>query len=670
LELAAKWDEARIMYDGSDLASHVYRLAVCDLILGAPVDALSAWPDDRIKKFIAGMLEFNAETDRAGILRSESFVSACRWSGFDNWLIDFELGRLGFQRRHHTEAERHLARAASASPERFRYPILSLRFSNLTWLGEMMGVSMLPEALEAGHEALRAAAPEEEKLHIRTWIAREGRQPELLAPVLASSNHLARGDASSIVGNIPDALRAWCAGIGGHYNARTFQALMSTFASYGFEHTAASLCEIVALESEDSFFELWELAKEIARVLERQPPARLVGGPLADVLHRVEARMEQLVESEFQHAIRAFHHFLERREPGPAVRVRLRAERLAEGSEELLLLAMARRKAARGWDPRAAELLEQARPESKDRFERLIIARELVELGEPARARAILEEEGVLGDTSDLTPIEFVVAVRCAKQCASEAERAQLEKAASDALERDVAAGRFVHDAGGFVVRLNTVLEERHVTVPAAASDAAREAEISEWRELTALLARLKDQRHGDQELRLLNERVAAVSGPGSPFSRLALWGLHFDRFDAHMRMVDQLRPTVSDDEVPLARDLTPVRPRAQRLAELWRANLLAKQDVRAIQEFLAEERELTRRWDLRRIVEAEEPSSHALGYARQGAMLLERIGADHENGAIWPGYLDVERAIVADATRLAASLQERAASVRKGVRS
>jgi hypothetical protein len=673
LELAGSWQDARDAYADSEWAAHTYRGAVCDLILGESLDRLAAWPAETVEKFVAGMLDFQGETDRAGVVRSASFVRACRWSGFDSWLVHFELGRLGFQRRHHAEAERHFAAAARAAPEPYRFAIRSLRFTNLTWLGTAMDADTDPEAREAGHAALEEPASEDQRAHIRTWLGRFDGEAAVLEPVLSSSDDYERGNAHHLRGSVPEALACWSSCLAA-YTPRAYFDLLRAFASCGFENTASRLAAIVARESADSFFDLWELAGAIAGVLDGQPPARAAGGLLGKQLTGVEARMEELVGSEFQNAIRAFRYFLGRRRPAPARRMLARAERLAEGSEELLLLAIARRTAtAGGWDPRTLDALERAQRQSKDRFERLVIARELVALGELSRARAILREEDVLSTKLDLTAIEYVLALQCAKLCFDDDERARLAAAAVDALQRDLGAGRFAHHAHLYLERLKRNLEAPlEIAAPAhtPGADVAGVAD-SAWRTLTRELDRLQQERRSEQELRLLNDKLDALADDGSPFARLALWGLHLDRFDAQIRLIHRLRPTVADDETPLARDSSPVRTRSRVLAQLWRAHLGASHPDQAerllgkILGFLAEERRLTERWDRLRAVEAEDPTYNALRYARQGAMLLEDIGAEDQRTP-WPSFLELREPLSADARQLAARLEERAASVHR----
>jgi hypothetical protein len=66
--------------------------------------------------------------------------------------------------------------------------------------------------------------------------------------------------------------------------------------------------------------------------------------------------------------------------------------------------------------------------------------------------------------------------------------------------------------------------------------------------------------------------------------------------------------------------------------------------------------------------VEAQKPSKHALIYAKRSAAILTNIVSDTERTTNWPSFLDIRRAIVEDATTLAARLQMRAEAVRERV--
>jgi hypothetical protein len=673
-ELEGSWDEARKEYEGSALASHTYREAICSLILGASIESIASWPAEKVKRFTVGMLDFSGETDRAGVLRSASFVRACRWSGFDNWLVHFELGRLAFQRRHHAEAETHFAAARRAAPQPYRYAIHSSRFTNLTWLGKAVDVDIIPEALAVGHAALLEPAAEKQKAHIRTWLGRHDDESGVLGPVATTTDDYEIGTLHNLRGSIPEALQSWCISVGKSYRPRAFVQLLQAFASYGFESTASELATIVAGEAESNFFDSWELAEAIASVLEKQSPNRLRSGLLQQLLTEIEKRLEKLVESEFQNAIRAFDYFLMRRRLAPARRMLARAERLAEGSEELLLLAIARRKAAGGgWDPRALEALHEAQRQSTDRFERLLIAKELVHLSDLASARTILAEEHVLSDRRDLTPIEYVLALQCAKPCLEPKEREMLEAAAIEAIRRDADAGHFLRYGHRFASRLKSNIEQRlEITFPTGG--AAPDVETSKWKQLVDQLERLHNEPSGEQELRLLNTKVDELRDTYSPFARLALWGLHLDRFDAQLRMIDRLRPRVADDQTPMARDVSPRRSRAQQLARRWRTYLVESEPAQAsrqlgdIRAFLDQDKDLTVRWDGLRNAEAEKPSKNALLYAKHGAALLGDIASDAERLAMWPSFLGIRAAVDQDARALVDRLHERAASVRDGV--
>jgi hypothetical protein len=673
LELAGAWKEARDAYGPSPRwALHFYRKTVCNLILGESVDHLAGLPEDLVGKFKAGMLDFGGETDRAAVARSASFVRACRWSGFDNWLVHFELGRLCFQRRRHAEAERHLAAAARGAPAPYRFPMLSLRFANLTWLGDELELSTTPETLEAAHAALQATASEEERAYIRTWMGRFGDEAGILEPVFGCSSDYHIGLAHSHRASVPEAVASWCSSIEATYTPRAFFELLKVFASWGFEKTASRFAEIVALESGDSFFDLWELAHALGVAVAGQVSSRLSTGPLKDQLASVEARLEKLVESDFQNAIRAFYHFLGQRRLEPASRKLLVAEKLAEGPEEKLRLAIARRRAAVGeWDLLSLRALHRAELQSEDRLERLLIARELALLGQLPQARAILTREGAFSSALDLTPVEYVLALQIAEYCViAEPERQVLERAAVATLQRDVDAGRFLWSGRRFVERLETSLK-RSSKIPIPAKEQPAEAEASSWQTLVSELARLHREQRADQELRLLNERVEALAAATSPFSHFALWGLHRDRMNVVIRAVDQLHPNVADDQIPMARDLALVRLRAQALAGRWDEFLLAtrpseaEQRLAEIRDFLDEERQLTERWDRLRRAEARQPVSYAQRYAEQAALLLDRIRTGVQRADPWPGFLGLRNAVVEDVGDLAELIGKRAGSVR-----
>ena len=249
----------------------------------------------------------------------------------------------------------------------------------------------------------------------------------------------------------------------------------------------------------------------------------------------------------------------------------------------MLLVAIARRRAAPGGgDPRALGALQKAIRQSGDRFERLLIAREFVLLGEIAAARTILNEEGVFLGKADLTSVEYVLALQCAKACCKTEERVLLETTAIEAMKRDIGAERLLEATPTFVNRLERNVANGPLGIPLPLSDHASELGLSSWQEMIAAIRRFQFDRQAEQELGLLNAQIRTLSEAGSPAVRLALWGVHLDRFEAHLGLIDRIRPNIADDETPMARDLSLMRPRAQRVAKLWREHLLASEHAQA----------------------------------------------------------------------------------------
>jgi hypothetical protein len=652
LELAGDWPQARETYGRSTWTMHAYRAAVCGLILGEPVERLAVLGAEQADRFRAGMASFGGEADRAAIVRSESFVRTCRWNAFDNWLVRFELGRLGFQRRRHAEAERHLAAAARAAPSAYRWPILSLRFTNLTWLGDEFELDLAPETLEAGHAALQEA-PAGSGVSIRTWLADQGGECGLLAPVLAGDDLYEAGVAHSQRGSSPEALAAWGACVADDHVPRAHFELLKTFAAAGFHKTACRFSEAVEREAEDGFFDLWELADALAATHSGE-------GPLAEALARVQARLQTLVQADFQHAARAFQHFLRLRQPEPAARMLAMAERLAEGPEEHLRLAITRRKAGGGEaDPAALQALRRAEEQSTDRLERLLIAREFASQGQLPEARSLLAAEGVLAGAQDLTPIEHLLAIEVARACGlGDAERLAIEQAAVSMLQRDAGAGRFLRFGQRFADRLGRLLQRTLVLQQAREGDPdAGDTEVSAW---SSFVKQVKGTTRDDEVLHLLQQKVGSLGAAPSIPEALAFWVLHRDRLDTLVRAIRRRRPAVADDRVPLAYDVTPARPRAQRLARLWRRALLAGGEASEVRDFLREEDDLTLDWLARRRQDTLEPAQQARQYAAEGARLLDAMRAAAQRGEPWPAFLDVAAAFADDTRELAQGLVER----------
>jgi hypothetical protein len=109
-----------------------------------------------------------------------------------------------------------------------------------------------------------------------------------------------------------------------------------------------------------------------------------------------------------------------------------------------------------------------------------------------------------------------------------------------------------------------------------------------------------------------------------------------------------------------LAYDVTPARPRAQRLARLWRRALLAGGEASEVRDFLREEENLALDWLARRRQDTLVPAQQARQYAAEGARLLDAMRAAAQRDEPWPAFLDVAAAFADDTRELAQGLVER----------
>src|SRR5262249_26028308 len=119
---------------------------------------------------------------------------------------------------------------------------------------------------------------------------------------------------------------------------------------------------------------------------------------LSQRLAVLAGRLEELSQWDFQHLIRAHDFFFRTNRKDIAEALLRRAGKLAEGAAENLAMPVPRRKAAGDRaqdDDQGLECLKRAERESRDRLERLQIAREFFHYGRAGRARRILEAEGV-----------------------------------------------------------------------------------------------------------------------------------------------------------------------------------------------------------------------------------------------------------------------------------
>jgi hypothetical protein len=671
-ELKGAWSDALDAYQppgqDSQWPVHKYRASICKAIVSGGRDQGSRRPQVRDEKLRLGMLAFGSEVDQTQTARSAAFVNACRWHEFDDWLVDFELGKLSFQRRRHGEADRWLKVAAHRAPPDFVFEIQSLRFVNMTWLDDhsiVRDLPVRPEVLECGFEALACADDGAHADDIRTFVASVTGDLEVLRPVAASTDAYERGAYHLLRHETPAAIRAWCESIQQAYHPRTIHKLIDFFNACHFEHTTWYLIDLVIRESWDNFFHLWELGKVVLRLLatgERRHAMPHLEAQFAVL----EMRIEELSQSDFQHAIRAVEFYASYQRSDIAAALLTRAHRLAESSEERLQLAMAQRELSAGQaDPRVAARLDEAERESRDRLERLQIAREWARNGRTQRARNILNVEGVIGGTQRFEPIEYIVALQCGSPCLATKELEELGRQAEAALYRDLRAGAFPRGATTFFQRLHE--HAAVVTVPAATAAAdADEANDSDsgWQSFTRSLERSKHLTDLEEERRLLNENLAAVTR--DEFVTYALWDYAFKDLQALQDAVQGVRPPLEPGQTPISRSESVAGgARARQVSELWRAYLAeASEDGAnrqrswdAIRDFERDERALEREWQRLREQEQHAHAGRLALLVESAREVLAAIAETEQTRSPWPFFLDLRARILQDIETLRGEL-------------
>jgi tetratricopeptide (TPR) repeat protein len=664
-ELTGAWARAQKCYGNSkNWVIHKYRVAICSVIVqvSAGQEVAHQWSetDESLQK---AMLLGGSESDQAEVARTGSFVNVCRWYNFDNWLVHYELGSLSFRRRRHTEAEKHLSIAARQAPAAVAFAVNHLRFANLTWLiGTSMGrgLPVLPETLECAYAALEASGPEDWKADIRTWLARETNDPTVLPPVYESSNLFAQGEAHELEGHAPDALRCFSRAVAQSYLPRAFHQLIKTFAQCGFEETTCYLIDVTMDESWDDFFQLWELGKSLLAIL-KDRDRYFALQHIGDRFARIEDRLEQLAEDEFQHLMRAWRFYASYDRGDLAARVLQRAARLAESPEEHLVLAVARRDRAGLFD------LLRAERESTHRLERLEIARELARRGQIARAQRILRGERVFESSEVMSPLEYVLVLECGSPCLSEDETKALSQRARANLVRDRRAGLFGKYAHTFMERLRDHTDIPSQDVSDWLADTATDLGDSVWKSWQASLEKLRDPALLERERQLVESQMSE-SGKDEEvlFFSLAVWGPMFRTLDALLGSIWHIRPAREPAETPISRsDSIAINERAKAVSRLWRDYLsnrdtdCAERLLDRVREFYRDEERLESEWETLRRRDMQGPLQRLRYFVETGQSVLDRIRGCVERVDIWPPFLRVREHMLRDVD----ALQERLAN-------
>jgi hypothetical protein len=640
-EQAGEWQEARDVYARSPWRAHQYRAALCasirDGVAGVAGDLGARDRGGDVSR--REMARFAPEIDQAEIARSMAFIEACRWVAFDDWLIRFELGKLAFRRRRHGEAEWSLRQASEDAPPGRRYPILSLRFSNLTWLaGEYhdRALPMIPEAIRVARDALRCAADPSESVDpddesdIRLWIAGETGELDLLGPVLERGSHYNRGRAHALRGAVAGAVDCWLAAVHEGYYHRALLPLIAHLWACELFTSAELLARVIEHESRADFFALLELGQGLLASLEAGAGGAHGGARVQAALARVADRIHELCRSNYQNPMRAHELFLDIGDRHIAESLLNRAEQLADGAEERLAIAIARRQArpVQETDPRIVATLIQAERESRDRLERLQIAREYYYCGQQGRARRILREEGIVGERRSshirLGHVELAVVLWCARWLErDDVERLGME--AIEALERDVDAGRHPKEIDKLFEHLRFSLFLASEPLYLLRFQPALETLQARWREVRArdappdtgaddeepgdlgsgpapgrqdLVSTLVTAPKDDASVREALSKVAREAEAATLGELLALWKLVRDRIDDHRARAVLVRPDVPEASTPMVESTTMIDSRTQELCDLWRRVLARQEGPAALEKFFENEEQLARAWE------------------------------------------------------------------------
>jgi hypothetical protein len=689
-EQLGQWREATEAYRKSSWPQHIYRAEVCEGISRGTADSRHSEPEQKSQGAIEMPREMalsSTEIGQAELARSVAFINACRWNSFDNWLIRFEMGKLAFRRRRHVEAESYLKQALADAPRGRRYPISGLRFSNLTWLSSeslYRDLPMKPEALLIGRDAIQCALDEEKSgetvdaARIRVWIASETGDKRLLEPVLKGKDEYFQGLAHEKHANVPGALDCWLRCLGQRYEPRALFRLIHYCYSGNLTRTAEFLVRLVEMEALDDFFVLWELGKEL------QSAVRFLGEGSdefrrhQEAYERISNRVHDLGRFDYQGLLRAYEYFRGSSEHHIAETLLSRAAQLADGPEENLAIAVARRLVPRvavdEVDRQGLLCLTRAERESRDRLERLQIAREYFHYGQPTRARRILREEGIVdtataGQPLRLDHIEFIVALQCAAWL-SRNDIARIAEAAIDSLEQDILAGKIRTDVKEFVKRLwrqvyaadevigmrlesrFSAINEKSEPVDVAEQGARAVDADSRW---TALWTEIVDANFKDQpddEEKFLDE-ATGVLADAPPGFRIALWQWLRGEIRGYIAEAAVARPRFSDERMPVLKRSSMIDLRTQELCDLWRAVLTPESHAEAsvaLERFFTRERRIMKEWETARRSESEKPMQRAIIRYKFAERVLRSMLVPESSGSFHPALDGFYQSLAEDA--------------------
>ncbi|MDT0353612.1 AAA family ATPase [Pseudonocardia charpentierae] len=678
-ERLGRWDEAAAVYRRSNWPVHRYRRALVAAIAGHGSMERHLEPDaPTIRR--AG--EFEPDFDQVEIGRSVAFLNACVWRPNRSWVVELELGKLSFGRRRNAEADLHYLRAGRSAPESAQYIIYWLRFCNYTWLAGASAhsaLSMTPEALTAGREALARSSPEDNTAAIRIWIADGVDDHELIQADLSAWEPYDRAQAYEIVGAADLAVDEWIEALRYGYGPSLFRPLMLRLDRAGLRGCVDMLAEVVLQQSYDDFGGLLEITRNLSAT--SPTPASATGHAEEPIINRYVKRLVELGGQQFKSNVQTYAVLLSGDFLDTAEELLQRLTKQADGVSELLAVAVLRRASAQATQSRDEVLgcLRRAVTEARDRSERLQIARELFHWGEVSAARALLEQDRVFDPDQQLSHAEAIVAVQCTPWLMAEDQADVVDRAVRRLLDDPTIR----LDARSYADRLTSAISEAQ-----GMSAAADEAE----KRLQEVRGHLQESRwqgkpsEGAAAIQRLQEQIDNVDPTPQPFDPTAVAGPGTSfglRLAAVTEMRDGLRGWLNVARrvtIPAPRRSAsagggldrPENRRAIQLRDLWRARLVPESaadaapdasaeraaDV-AFRVFFDEERQL-RETRQRLLREAAVPSfQRALRYGQALRMLLPQLIGDREREEPHPLFRALFAAVARDVEGQISDLDE-----------
>lgn len=667
--------EAGALYARSSWSVHRSSSLVCAQIQQREADPSCADEIDAV-----ALTHNRGAVGAAELARAQAFVHACRFRTFDHWLVHLELGNLALAQRRHQEAQRRFLQAAAAAPRAQRFAPLHMRFISLTWLeGASLtsGVDMLLEALAAGHEALASEGRRypEDDAQIRLWLVGKRESAALLEPVLAHGATADKAAAYNLLGRAPEAIDHQLATMVESHAPRTLLALIERCHRCKLDAAACWLAELAEREAQRSFPELWELAcnlRDLGIELDASESAR---SRLSAIFVRCAQRLEPLSRYDFGNCLRAFEFFASVAAHEYAESTLNRAAKLAECSEEHLRVAGARLSSPRarglGGDRQGLSSLLRAERESRERLERLQIARLLYLYDQPARARRLLLQEGVIGRPAEpgrprLRAAESIVLLGCGRFLPP-SEVTTIAREALDELRHEALAGVLNVRVEGYFERLWGALLRASETVAMALRDefeqthravrtqvaAVRQApeaaipalaaspEASAWSRLTGL------DLDANPYAGLLFEAAVSAARQGSVGLRIALWQLVSQRvFEGGEQLEDNAEPNESRSEL-----LT------QELCDLWRQAFAVGERTAQLDAFYQRWGEQQRKLQQAKLAQEAASARAAQRWCQLGVRLLEALREVAPPRAQQPCFDGFYLALAEDGRRLEGEL-------------